>query len=51
MKLKLDELWEVLYALEDKAYHLEFINGDKMQIDYLKSIAKKVEENIKNWEA
>ena len=51
MKLTLDELWEVLYALEDKAYHIEYVNGDKKQIDYLKSISKKVEDKIKNWEA
>lgn len=51
MQLNLDELWETLYALEDKAYAHEENNGDKKHIEYLKSIAKKVDEKIKNWEA
>ena len=51
MKLSQDELYEILYALEDKVYHLEDNNGDKEKIGYLKSIAQKVENKIKNWEA
>ena len=46
MNLTLDELYEVLYALEDKAYKLEDNYGDKVKIDYLKSISKKVEAEI-----
>ena len=46
MKLNQDELYEILYALEDKVYRLEDNNGDKEKIDYLKSIAKKVEDKI-----
>ena len=44
-------MYEVLYALEDKAYNLEDNNGDKAKIEYLKNIAKKVEDKIKNWGA
>lgn len=51
MNLTLDELWEVLFALEDKAYKLEGNCGDIERIEYIKSIAKKVENKIKNWEA
>lgn len=43
-------MYEVLYALEDKVYSLEDNNGDKVKIDYLKSIAKKVENAINNFE-
>ena len=52
MNLTLDEYWEVLYALEDKVYHLEENpDSDKEHITYLKTIIKKYENKIKNWEA
>lgn len=56
--LELDELWEVLYALEDKAYYLEDHIIENMtetekaeKVKYLKSISSKVESVINNWEA
>lgn len=51
MNLNLDELYEVLYALEDKTYKLEDNGGDKVHIEYLKSIAKKIECRIEKGEA
>lgn len=49
-RLRLDELYQVLYALKDKIYSLEDNIDNKVKIDYLKSIAKKVENAINNFE-
>lgn len=55
MDLNLDELWEVLYAVEDKIYRIEddavSDGNDKNKAEYLKRIAKKIEYKIEKWEA